>query len=261
MRHRPTANSSALASVRNTLSLRLRKFSFCELDDDVPSSSCVELDVALALPSNDVPLLPSVAVLLGVKLSVFRPFPRQALRAFSANVPAAKPTASCPNPNTLATGEEGTATSRRFTGGFFSVSFFVGLGASAKAGLTSAAAAGDDASRKEDRYEVEVVSVSVVSRWFTGAVTCEDTCVLPCFTASSPVDLTFATVGLTFSHTVWLATAGTARRRMTPPVTTISASAAISFDASGPRDASPVRATPRTPRAKRPNEETRSDIA
>jgi hypothetical protein len=63
------------------------------------------------------------------------------------------------------------------------------------------------------------------------------------------------------SSAAFKAAAPGAARLATPPVSTISANEAISLDASGPRVAAALRATPSAPRASCASAEARSDIA
>ena len=107
MRHSATARRSALASVRKTLSPTSEGAGDSgDSEDSEDTFACANVLRIFRARSG----LEFASFLL----VVVTPAPRHARRADSATVPAARPTASWPNPITRAIGEDGTATSLRF---------------------------------------------------------------------------------------------------------------------------------------------------
>ena len=246
MRHSATASRSALASVKNTLSPASREVwepersgseSFKSFDVRVEENSDVDGRVGSSRVSGDDDVRDDTSFV------VLPPAPRHARRADSATVPAARPAASCPNPITRASGDEGTATSRRRT--------FVLLVASRES--VSADALVDAGA---------VLGASSARSTFASVASVVDSATKDAAGADAADSRDADAIGRArrVSWAAFVAAPGAARLA-TPPVSTISATAFSSLDARGPRVAAALRATPSAPRASCASAEARSDIA
>ena len=248
MRHSATARRSALASVRKTLSPTSEGAGDSgDSEDSEDTFACANVLES----SARVPVLEFASFLL----VVVTPAPRHARRADSATVPAARPTASWPNPITRAIGEDGTATSLRFVDILW---FFCGYEPEMFLAARSASATVDAGAIRDCGWSalsraVFASLVSVIASETKDIASGRDS------TESRGADA--AGGARRVSSAAFKAAAPGAARLATPSVSTISANEAISLDARGPRVAAALRATPSAPRASCASAEWRSDIA
>ena len=254
MRHSATARRSALASVRKTLSPTSEGAGDSgdseDSEDSEASFACANV---AAESSARVPVLEFAT---GSRLVFVPPAPRHARRADSATVPAARPTASWPNPITRAIGEDGTATSLRFV--FDILWFFCGY--EPEMFSFAFASATVDAGAIRELSDTSALSRAVFA--FLVSVIASETKDIASGRDSTKSRGADAAGGARrVSSAAFKTAAPGAARLATPPVSTISANEAISLDARGPRVAAALRATPSAPRASCASAEWRSDIA